>query len=308
MSEPMDLWEKSVCISGRFEGRTKLDMELLLRGRGGGTTRSVSKHTDVLFSSDPNTSKAQKAQTLGVTVVTPQDLDAFLGGPLWNYKARMERSATRYAGSEHLSTLAWGAPASAAALKMAEETIGFPLPAAFRSFYEQANGMSAHLYVPKKRGVKLPERKTALIPWDVSAHTDGPLWKDMAENSSGTVGVANLLPLETIFSSNWSSMCMDVSDPKGTLRVGKRKVKEPEFFDNLYMFDAFHGYYQAGIWADRKNKTLWVMMGEDYGATWHDSFPIQFETYMEELVHGRCLERTVQNLYTKGWGSLRLSV
>jgi len=308
MSEPIDLWDKTVCVSGRFEGRTKHDMELLLRGRGGTVFSSVGKNTQVLFSSDPNTSKAQKAQKLGIPVVTPQNLDATLGPPLWNYKMRMERSATRFSGSEFLATLAWGAPASEAALKMAEETIGFPLPAAFRSFYEQANGMSANLYVPKNRSKKLPERKTELIPWDVSADTDGPLWKDMAKNSSGTVGLANLLPLETIFSSDWSGMCMDVSDPKGTIKVGKRKVKEPEFFDNLYLFDAFHGYYQAGIWADRKNKALWVMIGEDYGATWHDSFPIPFETYMEELVFGRCLDRSVQNIYTKGWGRMRLSV
>lgn len=305
MSKVVDLWDKSVCVSGRFPGRSKHDMEMLMGGRGAQISSSVHNNLKVLISSDPNTSKAKKAAKLGITIITAADLDEALGGPLYDYKSRMQRAATRYPSLYHLSTLAWGDPASEAELAKVEETIGFPLPAAFRSFFSQANGMSMHLYGPKRQKQKAPEVKTELIPWNVACHQDGPLWQEMQTVSNGGVGLVCIPPLETIFFSDWSNMCIEVNDPKGKVKVGKRNVKQPEFFDNLYLFDAFHGYYQAAIWADKKNETLWIMIGEDYGATWHDSHPIPFETYMEELVASMGMQRSLQNIYTKGWGRLR---
>jgi len=307
MKKLVDLWNKGVCVSGRFEGRSKHDMEILMGGRGAHISTLVNQHLQVLISSDPSTSKAQKATKLGITIINAADLDAALGGPLHDYKARMTRMATRYPTMRHLSTLAWGEPASEEELAKVETKIGFPLPAAFRSFFSQANGLSMVLYTPKKQRQKAPEVKTDLIPWDVAAHQDGPLWKELQKVSS-SAGSICIPSLETIFFSDWSSMGITAENPKGTIKVGKRKVKQAEFFENLYLFDAFHGYYQAAIWVDKKNEALWVMLGEDYGAVWHDNHPIPFETYMEELVFHTGFQRSVQNINTKGWGQLRLTL
>ena len=67
---------KTFVVTGTMKRFSRLEMEALIRSLGGKTTSSVSKKTDfVIAGADPG-SKLEKAQTLGIEVLTEDDFDA----------------------------------------------------------------------------------------------------------------------------------------------------------------------------------------------------------------------------------------
>jgi DNA ligase (NAD+) len=55
------------------------EIEALIRSLGGKAAGSVSKNTDYLVAGDKAGSKLEKAQKLGVTVLTEEEFDKMIG-------------------------------------------------------------------------------------------------------------------------------------------------------------------------------------------------------------------------------------
>jgi DNA ligase (NAD+) len=77
-SMPSAFRGKTVVLTGSFEGYSRDECATRIRQLGGKITSSVSAKTDILIAGDKAGSKLAKAQELGVTVITEQQLVALL--------------------------------------------------------------------------------------------------------------------------------------------------------------------------------------------------------------------------------------
>lgn len=66
-------------MSGPLEALSRNDVHALIEGLGAKTSSSVSKKTDYLVCGESSGSKLDKAKTLGVRIISPEDLAALLG-------------------------------------------------------------------------------------------------------------------------------------------------------------------------------------------------------------------------------------
>lgn len=293
MTDLRDLSRQTLCITGRFADWSKAELEILLRGRGAWRVApSPSKAVSVVISAETAGPKVDKARALGLPVVFADELRAALGAPLEGYRARLLRSLAERPRYIHDAVLAVGDPVSDALLARVEARIGFPLPEAARNLWKQLDGLNLLWTVPSA----VQERSDALLPWSVACHGDGELWTKIhalrAQNPSRfDMGQIAIPPVETIFFQAWDGTMFDGSayGPKDTLTLGKRKVKAQDLFSNLFMFDLFSPYYQAGLWADREQQALHVVYCSDYGADWSMAATVPLEVYLEFMLvdHGR---------------------
>ncbi len=73
---------KTVVFTGEIEGLTRTQAELLVRQHGGKTSGSVSAKTSFVVAAKAAGSKLNKAQQLGVPILTPQEFMALIGAHL----------------------------------------------------------------------------------------------------------------------------------------------------------------------------------------------------------------------------------
>jgi DNA ligase (NAD+) len=66
-------------MTGRLDGLSRNDVHALIENSGGKTSGSVSKKTDYLVSGESGGSKIEKAISLGVKIITPDELADLLG-------------------------------------------------------------------------------------------------------------------------------------------------------------------------------------------------------------------------------------
>ena len=72
---------KTVVLTGMLQGLSRTEAQELLRRRGAKVTDSVSRKTDlVIVGQDPG-SKAERARSLGVRVISEKEMRALLEGP-----------------------------------------------------------------------------------------------------------------------------------------------------------------------------------------------------------------------------------
>lgn len=65
---------KKVCVTGSIEGYTRESIHEYIKQLGGTPVSSVSKNTDILIASSTTSTKAKKAEALGVQVITPDNI------------------------------------------------------------------------------------------------------------------------------------------------------------------------------------------------------------------------------------------
>ena len=75
-------YDKTVVITGKFEGINRDTLSEKMQSLGARVTGSVSKKTDFLLCGENAGSKKQKAENLGVKVLTEQDLIGVLNSIL----------------------------------------------------------------------------------------------------------------------------------------------------------------------------------------------------------------------------------
>lgn len=91
---------KTVVVTGKFEGFSREEVTELIEKNGGKASGSVSKKTDFVVAGENAGSKLQKAQELGVSVLTLDEFFAFLGGA--PEKAEKENEPDEKIGQENL--------------------------------------------------------------------------------------------------------------------------------------------------------------------------------------------------------------
>ena len=69
---------KSVVITGTFENYSRDQLKEIVRSQGGKSASSVSKNTDLLLAGEKAGSKLEKANDLGVEVLSEKDLSGKL--------------------------------------------------------------------------------------------------------------------------------------------------------------------------------------------------------------------------------------
>lgn len=304
MTDLRDVSEKTLALSGRFADWTSAELEILLRGRGAWRfVSSPSKACAAMVADSLDNPKVQKARALGLPVFTADGLRAALGPPLEGYRARLERSLAARPRYVKDAVQAIGDPASPELLARVEARIGFPLPEAARALWSQMDGLSLVWTTPE-----LQATSTELLPWNVACHDGGALWRglyDLREHNPSRydMGMVCIPPVETIFFTGWDGMMFEGSawGAGDTLKLGSRKIKARDLFDNLFLFDLFSPYYQAGLWADRERQDLVVVYASDHGADWSMAAPVPLEVYMEFLLvdHGRT--RAISPSSKLGW-------
>lgn len=270
------------CITGRFANWSNAELEILLRARGAtGMDEVPAKYTLGVLSGAQTGKKVDKARALGIPVYLPDQVRGLLGPPLSGYRERFERLRTARSGALNEQVLAIGDPAPAALLARVEERVGFPLPEAARNLWTQLDGLSYLWTSPGPQGLVDPTP----IPWHVAIHQDGDLWRRLyaaGEQTEGfKMGLCCIPKLETIFFSDSGPLG---GGDKGKVQLGKRKVAAQEFYPNLFLFDFFHPFYQAGLFADRAHQTFNIVYCADYCADWSVAASVPFEIYMEYLL------------------------
>lgn len=289
MIDLRDVSNKSICVTGRIPGFTKTELEILLKARGATfVNSSPSKNTSVVVAAENEGKKVDKARALGLPLMFGEEVRAALGAPLEGYRARLEARMAARPKFYKTATAHLGEPAPGALLDRVAERVGFALPAAARNLFSQVNGIS-YLWATRS----LPFAIDGAIPWSEAMHQDGRIWRALAElqrtGKSGLhMGHIAIPDVETIFFSQWDGRVFtsDNPGPKDKVAIGKKKAKAQDFWRNLFLFDAFHGYYQAALWADPVSEEFYVVYGSDYGADWGWSNPISLELYMEFLCCG----------------------
>ncbi len=281
-----------------FPEYSKKDLRVLIDAYGYSYAGGLNRNVRIVFTSRED-AKVQAARAQGVRIITPENFRTELGPPLGSFLSRLkarvvERGAERAFGC-HLFGV--GAPADEAVLEKVEARIGFALPEAARQLWRQLEGLSMLWTISYTAGRPSPLAGTgltpdALIPWNQACHAEGALWSAIDAHRAvgsiqGVMGLACIPPVQTIFFTDWDERMFSSSayTDRDTIQMGRRKVKAKEFFANLFMFDLFHPYYQAGLWADREKEELSVVYGSDHGADWGVAATIPLELYMEQLLN-----------------------
>ncbi|MFT4974247.1 MAG: hypothetical protein ACI8S6_000129 [Myxococcota bacterium] len=284
-------------VSGNFPDFSKKNLRVLLSAHGYSYSGSLNQGVEVVFSSKDD-AKVQAARARGAQIVSPDQLREVLGAPLSGFLDRLKARIAQREPDRGFTThiLAAGEPASPEVLARVEERIGFDLPEDARQLWSQLNGLSI-LWL-NSYGKEPPDplkgtglSRDSLIPWSEGCHDGGTLWTEIermrtTNNIKAMMGLCCIPPVETIFETTWDGVMFssDSYGAKDKLKIGRRKVNAKDFFANLFMFDLFHPYYQAGLWADREKQTLSVVYSSDHGADWEFAEPLSLELYMEQLV------------------------
>lgn len=276
-----------IAVSGRFREWAQGDIEALIRARGSFKRATPTRQTHAFFSGDREGKKVDKARSLGVPIFFEDQLRDAFGPPLSNYRERLENSIRDKPSHYANEVFALGDPAPSSLLARVEERIGFELPPDARNLWSQLDGLT---YVWTNHAPPIPT-STELLPWHVGCGDESTefwarLHKAAKENPGFLMGMCCIPPVETIFFTKWDGMMFSSSGygAKNKLKLGKRKVNAKQFFENLFLFDCFNSFYQAGLWADPETKKLWVVYGSDHGACWDMAAPLSLEVYMEALM------------------------
>jgi hypothetical protein len=301
MSPLPDLHQKYIAVTGKLEGFSPGDVEILLRARGAWGVRSApAKDTVALIAATAEGSKQDKARALGQPVVLGDTLRAALGAPLAGWRQRVQRlidDETNDRGGKRFAVASLGAPVPDATLARIEARIGFPLPAVARELFAQVDGASLLWGRPALRTTPISDLP---VPWNVAIDDGGALWNELRRFDRDVQwGFICLLPVETVFFETWVGRVIPTHDPDAVLRLGKRKVKARDFYGQLFLFDAFHPFYQAGLWADREREDLVVVYGADHGADWTWSNPVSLEQYLEYLLLDLGFSRLIDPVNTR---------
>ncbi|MCB9794838.1 MAG: hypothetical protein H6741_19200 [Alphaproteobacteria bacterium] len=286
MTDLSDLYQRAVALTGRFPDFSKADIEALLRGRGAWQVQSgPNKESFALVADTPDGKKQDKARELGVPIVLAEELRAALGEPLAGYRARLERQIDAQPNYINRAWYHLGAPASAESIQKVEARLGRPLPLSAKNLFAQLNGITLVWVSPK-----MQDTVSEPLSWGESMDPGGGLYATLSAHRDKNKsrfwgGVINIPDVETLFLTEWEDRVFyrSAKGPKATVKVGKKKVGADAFYDNLFLLDAFHPYYQAGLWADPDSGEFFVVYGSDHGADWLWSTPISFEVYMEYL-------------------------
>lgn len=296
MTHLRDLHQKYVAVTGKFDAFSQGDLEILLRARGAwGVRGAPAKDTVVLIAATSEGSKQDKARALGQPVILGDALRAALGAPLADWRQRLQRlmdHETNNRGGKRFAVAHLGAPVPGATLDRIEARIGFPLPAVARELFAQVDGVSLLWGRPALRTTPTSDQP---IPWNVAMDDGGDLWNELRRLDRDVLwGLVCIPSVETVFFEAWVGRVFPRIEPDAGVQLGKRKVKARDFYGQLFLFDAFHPFYQAALWADLERKELVVVYGADHGADWTWSSPVSLELYLEYLLldlgHSRLID------------------
>jgi DNA ligase (NAD+) len=80
--EEQTLANKTFVITGKFESMTRDEASELIERAGGKVSSSISAKSDYLIAGESAGSKLDKAQKLGVTIISDQELTQMIGKEL----------------------------------------------------------------------------------------------------------------------------------------------------------------------------------------------------------------------------------
>jgi DNA ligase (NAD+) len=81
-AEGADLTGKTFVVTGTLSRYSREGIEEVIRERGGKAAGSVSKATSYVIAGEKAGSKLEKARALGIPVLTEDEFDRLIGGPL----------------------------------------------------------------------------------------------------------------------------------------------------------------------------------------------------------------------------------
>lgn len=239
----------------------------------------------VAGTADPRCAKlrADLVRTFEATVVLPTP------PPVLRFQERLlERLRGIRESGIRIRYLAFGPPASPEQIAEVERAhLGFPMPAAMRTFFEAHDGLSLLFHRVDDLSAEIFDHSVPLtienegpIAWNEAMHDGGPIWAlidaaDFGESPNGGFFYAGMIcipNLATLFSTDWASI---MGWPEGT-----------------WLFDSFHPFYSSALVADRASETVWIQPTADYGAD-RDAPRVDLAEYLENLLQTGGTERIV---------------
>ena len=225
---------------------------------------------------------AHQAVQDGVPAVSAAAVRSLIGPPLANLRERLLDRLRVAREMQELVHVHLGEPADAELItRVEEEILGFSMPPALRTLYEEMNGFS--LYLPcitdESKCILDPTLPLEIahqefVPWNefAASQTDTLVYPDGYDRARAAadspdhfyLAVVYIMPLEAMFFDN------DWEANRG--------------YQDLYLFDAFDPFYEAALQVDSEAETVMVRMVEDHGASTDDWDPIEVEDYIEQLL------------------------
>ena len=289
MTQTIDVVGANVALSGSFSSYSKPEVHFMLRALGAAkVVGSPSKKTVALVCNDAEGSKASKARKLDQPIIAEDSLWTIFPDPFAGFPQRLRQALEDKDWWRYVVRFAAGAGCDDATLARIEARIGFPLSTPARSFFRAVDGLSLVLSTGMERGEGV-EPTGDQLAWQLATNDMGEHWQTLyrvqeeREPSETYSGVIVVPPVETMFFGHWSGAEYE-GDPKATIKVGRHKWNEAAFYQNLFLLDAFHPYYQTGLYAERENQRLWALLVSDKGASWTDCHPVPFEAYLASLI------------------------
>ncbi len=300
----MDFKDKKIVITGTFECMTRKEAQEKLKGLGANITGSISKNTDVLVAGAAAGSKLMKAEKLGTTIVTESELLEILGietssenqltGPLYDFKERFMKLVKELREHPDIDVLHYnlGKPASDTKIEQVEDYLGTELTPAIKNFYKQCDGASL-MWVYKdtegKENVRIrPNNRYAL------------------EDNGICEGCMNIFPIVDTFKKNiwrghhyWTDDDWKESNEKPQEFMDKEGLTRLSFAQSIKIFDYHYFYQMMAFFVEKGNGNPPVLMGDDHGACWTDSYVTDFESYIEMTLANSAHRDSRSRLFSK---------
>lgn len=301
----MNLQGKKIVLTGSFECMTRGELKKKLTGLGANISSTVSKNTDFLIAGAAAGSKLGKAEELGTTILTENELLRLLGmevdtkkqltEPLSDFKGRFLSLVKELRNHPDIDILHYnmGKPASDNKIASVERHLGANLHPAIKNFYKQCDGVALNwIYKDNKNRnrVKL----------------QAPSNKSYLEIDGFSEGCMNIFPIKNTFiMNNWEGHnYFDGADYNNNpvQFMGRKDLTILSFSKRLRIFDYHYPYQMMAFYVEKGNGNPPIVMGDDHGACWTDSYVTDFESYIELILANKVHRDSRSRFFSKYHG------
>lgn len=293
---------KKVVLTGSFESMTRNEMKQKLKDLGANISNSVSKNTDFLIAGAAAGSKLAKAEKLGTKILTENELLKAIGietntaklltGPLSDFKERFMSLVKELRANPDIDVLYYniGKPASDNKISRVEKYLDAELHPAIKNFYKQCDGASL-IWIYKDNEDKNRVR--------IQAPNNGYC----IEDNGLCEGCLNIFPItNTFITNNWEGHNYfndaDYNEDSKEF-LDNKDLTELSFAKRLKIFDYYYFYKMMAFYVEKGNGNPPIVMGDDHGACWTDSYLIDFESYIELILANKMHRDSRSRFFSK---------
>jgi hypothetical protein len=177
----------------------------------------------------------------------------------------------------------FGAGASGDEIARIESALGQPMGEALRALYRQANGLQLR-WLDVANPTYVPARDDRMC----LEHTPGlGSCDDLSVD-----GLLDILPAgPCLVDNDYRGQIYELEDDGGTVTLASQEYPRGAFLRQIRPFDEFGEYGEAALFLGDRVAGPWMVLGEDYRATYTDSGKTTVASYLEHVLQTRASVR-----------------